>query len=80
MEKLFKESMAVNWSKSVQSSVVINASLDEVWEYASDSTKASEWSVYFDHISPFQVLKMEKKALFADVLECSMKRGRDGMR
>jgi len=33
-------------------SVIINAPIDVVWEYASDSSKAKEWSVFFDHISP----------------------------
>ena len=61
MEELLQESINVNWSKSVQSSVIINASLEDVWEYASDSTKASEWSVYFDHISPIPGIEDGKK-------------------
>ncbi len=37
-------------------SVVINAPIEKVWEYASDSTKAKDWSIYFDHISPMPQL------------------------
>lgn len=33
-------------------SVVIQAPLDAVWEYVSDSTSATDWSVYFHHIAP----------------------------
>ncbi len=61
MEELVQESMDVNWSKAVQSSIIINASLEDVWEYASDSTKASEWSVYFDHIAPLPGIEDGKK-------------------
>ncbi len=38
-------------------SVVINKPIEEVWQYASDSTKASNWSVYFTHISPLPGIK-----------------------
>jgi len=30
----------------------IQAPLEDVWTYAGDSLRATEWSVYFDHISP----------------------------
>ena len=33
-------------------SVIIDAPVEKVWEYASNSNNAKEWSVYFDHISP----------------------------
>jgi len=32
--------------------VEIDAPLEAVWAYAGDSGNATEWSVYFDHISP----------------------------
>ena len=32
--------------------VEIDAPMDAVWAYVGDSGRASEWSVYFDHISP----------------------------
>lgn len=32
--------------------VTINKPIKEVWDYASDSSKATEWSIYFHHISP----------------------------
>jgi hypothetical protein len=32
--------------------VDIEAPLDAVWTYAGDSGRATEWSVYFDHIAP----------------------------
>lgn len=38
--------------KETSYSVVINAPLGKVWDYASDSTNARDWSVYFHHISP----------------------------
>jgi hypothetical protein len=39
-------------NKKTSHSVVIHAPLETVWNYASDSTKAEDWSIYFDHISP----------------------------
>lgn len=33
-------------------SVIIDAPIEKVWEYASNSNNAKDWSVYFDHISP----------------------------
>lgn len=35
-----------------ESSVIIKASVDEVWAYLSDSSNAEDWSIYFDHITP----------------------------
>lgn len=35
-----------------RATVIINAPIERVWEYAGDSSKASEWSIFFDHISP----------------------------
>jgi uncharacterized protein YxeA len=35
-----------------QASVVINAPVEQVWKYGSNSTRATEWSVYFHHITP----------------------------
>jgi hypothetical protein len=46
------ESRSIDWNKSVSETVLIEASLNEVWDYVSDSTRANEWSVFFDHISP----------------------------
>src|SRR3712207_6593650 len=34
--------------------VRINAPVEAVWEYGSDSRRANEWSVYFDHITPVE--------------------------
>lgn len=39
-------------TKEVSHTVTINKNIKDVWTYASDSTKANEWSVYFSHISP----------------------------
>lgn len=39
------------YSKQSSYTVTINAPIEEVWTYASDSSKAVEWSVYFTHIS-----------------------------
>ena len=33
-------------------SIEIEAPLEDVWTYAGDSRRATEWSVYFDHITP----------------------------
>jgi hypothetical protein len=32
--------------------VVVHAPIDVVWEYTADSSKAADWSIYFDHITP----------------------------
>lgn len=32
--------------------IVIDAPIEKVWNYASDSTQAKNWSIYFDHITP----------------------------
>jgi hypothetical protein len=52
LDTLIRQSNEVNWDNGVTTSIVINAPVEVVWKYASDSTKAKEWSVYFDHISP----------------------------
>lgn len=61
IETLLSETKAVNWNKSVQSSIIIKASIEDVWEYASDSTRATDWSIYFDHISPLPGIEDGKK-------------------
>lgn len=61
IDELIIESKAVNWNKAVHASVIINAPIKDVWEYASDSTRASDWSVYFDHISPLPGIEDGKK-------------------
>lgn len=33
-------------------SVIVNAPIDAVWKYVSDSSRAEYWSIYFDHITP----------------------------
>ncbi len=52
IEALNQEAETVDWSKSVKRSIIINAPVDEVWKYVSNSLNAVEWSVFFDHISP----------------------------
>ncbi len=52
VEELQQEYENVFWKDSLSHTVVINAPLNRVWAYASDSTKAKEWSVFFDRISP----------------------------
>lgn len=54
---LQEEFKKVNWSEATSYSVKINAPLERVWKYASDSTKANAWSVFFDHISPLPGIK-----------------------
>lgn len=49
---LVQQSEQVDWDYSISRSIIIDAPVAKVWRYASDSTKASDWSVYFDHISP----------------------------
>ena len=39
-------------NRQVKHTVTINKPISEVWRYASDSTKATDWSIYFHHISP----------------------------
>lgn len=39
---------------TVSESVVIEAPVEDVWEYVSDSENAREWSVYFHHIAPME--------------------------
>lgn len=46
------ESHSVDWKESISETVLIDAPLQDVWSYVSDSTRANEWSVFFDHISP----------------------------
>lgn len=52
IQLLQSEYQNVDWESALSHSVVINAPLDQVWAYASDSSKAKDWSVFFDHISP----------------------------
>ncbi|MEM9996794.1 MAG: hypothetical protein AAF809_03750 [Bacteroidota bacterium] len=40
---------AMRWAEE---EVVIDAPLPEVWAYVGDSARATEWSVYFHHITP----------------------------
>ncbi|MCW2927585.1 MAG: hypothetical protein JWM86_1553, partial [Thermoleophilia bacterium] len=34
----------------IRHEVIVDAPLDVVWAYGSDSTRAAEWSVFFHHI------------------------------
>jgi hypothetical protein len=52
LSDLLIEAGKVKWDDSLSKSIIIKAPLKTVWDYASDSTKARDWSVYFDHISP----------------------------
>ena len=45
---------SIDWSDAASASIEIAAPLEEVWKYASDSSRAKEWSAYFDHITPLQ--------------------------
>lgn len=38
----------------INHSVVIDAPVEAVWDYGSDSTRAREWSVFFHHIDPIE--------------------------
>lgn len=38
----------------IHHAVTVDAPVEAVWEYGSDSTRAAEWSVYFDHIVPIE--------------------------
>lgn len=38
----------------IRASVTIDAPVEMVWDYGSDSTRAAEWSVYFHHITPVE--------------------------
>ena len=49
---LQKEYKEVSWDNALSHSVIIDAPLDTVWAYASNSNNARDWSVFFDHISP----------------------------
>jgi hypothetical protein len=52
IETLNQLAEVARWDQGVTESVTINAPVEVVWKYVSDSTKARDWSVYFDHISP----------------------------
>jgi len=52
MTSLQKQALGVDWQHATSASIVIEAPLEDVWSYLSDSQKAKEWSVYFDHITP----------------------------
>ena len=52
IETLNSESDQTNWEHAVSETIIIEAPLEMVWDYISDSTSAKEWSVFFDHISP----------------------------
>ena len=47
-----QESKQIDWDRAVSETVEIDAPVSEVWKYVSDSTRAHEWSVFFDHITP----------------------------
>jgi hypothetical protein len=49
---LAQEANSIDWRRSVQETIVIQAPVHEVWSYASNSLFAQDWSIYFDHISP----------------------------
>lgn len=38
----------------ISHAVIVDAPVQAVWDYGSDSTRAAEWSVYFDHIVPIE--------------------------
>lgn len=38
----------------IHHSLTVDAPVQAVWDYGSDSTRAAEWSVYFDHIVPIE--------------------------
>lgn len=46
------EANTANWDDAVSESIVINAPVEVVWNYGSDSTRAADWSVFFSHITP----------------------------
>ncbi len=52
IEALNAEAQTVDWNSSVSRSIIINAPVEEVWKYVSNSLNALEWSVFFNHISP----------------------------
>ena len=52
VDSLLAESQTIEWKEAVSESITVNAPVSELWKYASDSTKAVDWSIYFDHISP----------------------------
>jgi hypothetical protein len=51
-DELLNEANGLDWQDAISTTVRINAPVSVVWKYASDSTKANDWSIYFDHISP----------------------------
>lgn len=42
------------WQGWMSHTVSIAAPIKKTWDYGSDSTRAKEWSVYFDHITPIE--------------------------
>ena len=38
----------------IRSTITIDAPIEAVWDYGSDSTRARDWSVYFHHITPVE--------------------------
>lgn len=50
--EMVREAETANWEKGVSESIIINAPVEVVWDYGSDSTRAHDWSVFFDHITP----------------------------
>lgn len=52
INEMVAEAETANWEKGVSESIIINAPVEDVWDYGSDSTRATDWSVFFDHITP----------------------------
>lgn len=52
VKTLLSEADVIDWDQAVTSTIIINAPLESVWNYASNSNNAHDWSVFFDHISP----------------------------
>jgi hypothetical protein len=41
-----------DWDDAYSAEVNIQRPISDVWQYMSDSNKATEWSIYFHHITP----------------------------
>jgi hypothetical protein len=52
IEELGKIDSSVDWRRAFSRSIEIEAPIEELWAYLSDSGLATEWSSYFDHIRP----------------------------
>jgi len=52
VETLQQMARSADWSEAATASIEIEAPVEALWTYVSDSANAKEWSVYFDHLSP----------------------------